>query len=62
MQGDKRTLRQSLGQVLKRGDTRVLTSYHPSYALRSPDPKSRQAAFQTIVDALAKARSLAGER
>lgn len=61
MQGGKRTLRDSLGRVFKRGETQVLTSYHPSYALRSPDPESRQAAFQTIVDALAKARRLAGE-
>ncbi|WP_313621386.1 UdgX family uracil-DNA binding protein [Achromobacter sp.] len=61
LQDGKRTLRESLGQVMTRGDIRVVTSYHPSYALRSSDPNSRQAAFQTIVDALEKARRLAGE-
>ena len=61
LQGGKRSLRESLGQVFKRGDTHVVASYHPSYALRSPDPQSRLAAFETIVDALATARKLAGE-
>lgn len=61
LQGGKRSLRESLGQVFKRGDTRVIASYHPSYALRTPDPQSRHAAFETIVDALSKARRLAGE-
>lgn len=61
LQGGKRSLRETLGQVFKRGDTRVIASYHPSYALRTPDPQSRHAAFETIVDALSKARRLAGE-
>ncbi|MFJ3461260.1 UdgX family uracil-DNA binding protein [Achromobacter spanius] len=61
LQGGKRSLRESLGKVFKRGDTSVIASYHPSYALRTPDPQSRRAAFETIVDALSKARRLAGE-
>ncbi|MGZ9894655.1 UdgX family uracil-DNA binding protein [Bordetella bronchiseptica] len=55
------TLKHSLGRELARGDYRVLASYHPSYALRSPDPASRQAAYQSIVDALEHAGRLADE-
>lgn len=61
LQGGKRSLRESLGQVFTRGNAKVVAAYHPSYALRSPDPQSRHAAFETIVDALSTARKLAGE-
>lgn len=44
-----------------RGKTPVLVAYHPSFALRSPDPEGRQAAFQTIVEALRRAGRLAGK-
>ncbi|WP_457954076.1 uracil-DNA glycosylase family protein [Achromobacter xylosoxidans] len=55
----KLTLKAALGQSLRRGNTPVLVAYHPSFALRSPDPESRQAAFQTIVEALRRAGRLA---
>ncbi|MBV2157042.1 uracil-DNA glycosylase [Achromobacter denitrificans] len=53
------TLAAALGQTLDRGGIPVLASYHPSYALRNPDAQGRQAAYSTIVDALARARRLA---
>ncbi|CUK04670.1 UdgX family uracil-DNA binding protein [Achromobacter xylosoxidans] len=55
----KLTLKAALGQSLLRGKTPVLVAYHPSFALRSPDPEGRQAAFQTIVEALRRAGRLA---
>lgn len=55
----KLTLKAALGQSLLCGKTPVLVAYHPSFALRSPDPEGRQAAFQTIVEALRRAGRLA---
>lgn len=55
------TLAAALGRTLARDGIPVLASYHPSYALRNPDAQGRQAVYQTIVDALARARKLAGE-
>lgn len=54
------TLASALGKTLVQGERRVLAAYHPSFALRSPDPERRHAAFQTIVDALRRARRLSG--
>ncbi|AUA57875.1 uracil-DNA glycosylase family domain [Achromobacter spanius] len=59
MQDAKQTLKAAMGKVLKRGDSRVLATFHPSFALRSPSHESRDAAFQAIVQALARARRLA---
>lgn len=59
MQDAKQTLKAAMGKVLKRGDTRVLATFHPSFALRSPSHESRDAAYQAIVQALARARRLA---
>lgn len=58
MRDRKHTLKASLGKTLERGDSRVLAAYHPSFALRSPNRESREAAFQTIVAALKRARGL----
>ncbi|RIJ05153.1 uracil-DNA glycosylase [Achromobacter sp. K91] len=54
------TLAAALGQTLARDSIPVLAAYHPSYALRNPDARGRQAAYGTIVDALQRARKLAG--
>lgn len=59
MQDAKQTLKAAMGKVLKRGDARVLATFHPSFALRSPSHESRDAAYQAIVQALARARRLA---
>ncbi|MCS3505711.1 UdgX family uracil-DNA binding protein [Achromobacter sp. JUb104] len=59
MQDAKQTLKAAMGKVLKRGDSRVLATFHPSFALRSPSHESRDAAYQAIVQALARARRLA---
>ncbi|WP_332608181.1 UdgX family uracil-DNA binding protein [Achromobacter sp. ESBL13] len=61
MQDAKRTLKDAMGHVMKRGDTRVLATYHPSFALRSPSHESRDAAYHAIVQALARAKRLADE-
>lgn len=62
MRDRKLGLKASLGKTLARGDYKVVASYHPSYALRSPDAESRQAAYRAIVEALARARRLADEK
>ena len=59
MQDAKQTLKAAMGKVLKRGNSRVLATFHPSLALRSPSHESRDAAYQAIVQALARARRLA---
>ncbi|MDH0738072.1 UdgX family uracil-DNA binding protein [Achromobacter spanius] len=59
MQDAKQTLKAAMGKVLKRGNSRVLATFHPSFALRSPSHESRDAAYQAIVQALARARRLA---
>lgn len=61
MQDAKRTLKDAMGHVMKRGNSRVLATYHPSFALRSPSHDSRDAAYQAIVKALARAKRLADE-
>ncbi|OAD15144.1 UdgX family uracil-DNA binding protein [Achromobacter insolitus] len=59
LQDRSHTLAAALRQTLARGAIPVLAAYHPSYALRNPDPLGRQAAYETIVDALKRARKLA---
>jgi len=58
--GRGHALNAALGQVLERGETPVLASYHPSYVLRNPDRQGRDAAYAVLVRVLARARRLAG--
>jgi DNA polymerase len=48
-----------LGQPVQVGDLLVIPTYHPSFALRAPDERSRDMAYGAIVDALRRAGRLA---
>ncbi|WP_144636207.1 UdgX family uracil-DNA binding protein [Bordetella genomosp. 13] len=58
MPGTKTALTPNLGRTLSAGDRKVVPTYHPSFALRTPDREAREHAFQTIVQALKRARRL----
>ena len=47
-----------LGRAIKHGEHMVVATYHPSFALRAPDPETRERAFAAIVDALRQAGKL----
>ncbi|HTI16430.1 MAG TPA: UdgX family uracil-DNA binding protein [Trinickia sp.] len=51
-------------KVTTHGGRAVLATWHPSYALRAPDPQARERAYADIVAALAQAKQLlhAGRR
>jgi len=55
MQTHALTLTPVLGQVLQHDGLTVIATYHPSFALRAPDPATRRRAYDAIVDALRKA-------
>ena len=46
-------------QLADQGGRILLATWHPSYALRSPDPQARHAALADIVAALTEARRIA---
>ncbi|AZG08340.1 uracil-DNA glycosylase [Pigmentiphaga sp. H8] len=54
-------LRDRLGEVLTCAGRLVVPTYHPSYALRAPDPDARKQAYDTIVAALRQAGRLMRE-
>jgi DNA polymerase len=47
-----------MGHPIEHDGRVVLATYHPSYVLRAPDPETRHAAYQAIVDALREAHRL----
>jgi DNA polymerase len=47
-----------LGRVVQADGFQVVATYHPSFALRAPDPESRQRAYAAIVQALRQAGKL----
>jgi probable DNA metabolism protein len=53
------TLKDTLGHPIEHRGHWVVTVYHPSYALRVPDPVARAQAFEAIVDGLKLAQQLA---
>jgi DNA polymerase len=55
-------LQDSLGNPVEHGERLVVATYHPSFALRAPDPATRQRVYATIVDALRSAQKLAHQR
>lgn len=59
--GKRATLRAHVGRVTPYGDKLIVATYHPSYALRQLDDTARDKTIADIVDALAKARSLAAQ-
>ncbi|QSN65035.1 UdgX family uracil-DNA binding protein [Caballeronia sp. M1242] len=59
--GKRATLRAHVGRVTPYGDKLIVATYHPSYALRQLDDTARDKTIADIVDALARARSLAAQ-
>ncbi|MFT4067024.1 UdgX family uracil-DNA binding protein [Paraburkholderia sp.] len=54
-------LQDALGRTIERGEQRVVATYHPSFALRAPDPDTRRDVYDNIVAALRMAEKL-GQR
>ena len=59
LEDPKSRLQDSIGAVIEHGDRLVVATYHPSFALRAPDPETRQRAYAAIVAALQDAKKLA---
>jgi DNA polymerase len=55
-------LQDALGKPIEHGEQLLVATYHPSFALRAPDPETRQRVYATIVDALRSAEKLAHQR
>jgi uracil-DNA glycosylase family protein len=51
-------LQDALGKTIEHGGHRVVATYHPSFALRAPDPAVRQRVYAEIVEALHTADKL----
>jgi DNA polymerase len=61
--GDSRLrLSDVLGKPFELGERFVVATYHPSFALRAPDPATRQGIYAAIVAALGVADRAAGSR
>jgi DNA polymerase len=59
MRDSKATLQASMGQAIEHEGHAIVATYHPSFALRAPDPETRERAYVAIVDALREAHRLA---
>ncbi|MCC8396150.1 UdgX family uracil-DNA binding protein [Paraburkholderia sp. MMS20-SJTR3] len=55
-------LQDAFDKTIERGNQRVVATYHPSFALRAPDPDTRRNVYEKIVAALQTAQKLALER
>jgi uracil-DNA glycosylase family protein len=51
-------LQDAVGKTIERGEHVIVATYHPSFALRAPDPDMRTQVFEAIVEALRSARQL----
>jgi DNA polymerase len=51
-------LQDALGKTIEHGEHLVVATYHPSFALRAPDPETRQRVYETIVESLRTAHKL----
>ncbi|ABE35542.1 uracil-DNA glycosylase, 4 family protein [Paraburkholderia xenovorans LB400] len=51
-------LQDALGKTIGHGEHLVVATYHPSFALRAPDPETRRHVYDTIVAALQTADKL----
>ncbi|MGF6810233.1 uracil-DNA glycosylase family protein [Paraburkholderia sp. Clong3] len=52
-------LQDAFDKTLERGEQRVVATYHPSFALRAPDPETRREVYERSVAALRTAQKLA---
>lgn len=55
-------LQDALGKTIEHGGRTIVATYHPSFALRAPDPATRQRVYDTIVAALQHADKLSVKR
>jgi uracil-DNA glycosylase len=53
------SLSEYLGQTIARDGRLIVPTYHPAYALRTPDAKLREEIVATLVTALTRAKHLA---
>ena len=51
-------LQASMGVAIKHDGRLVIATFHPSYALRSPDAETRESAYRAIVEAFRHAHQL----
>ena len=59
LQDPSARLQASFGQTIEHGSWLIVPTYHPSFALRAPDPDTRERAYAQIVAALRRAGELA---
>jgi DNA polymerase len=45
-------LQDALGKTIEHDGQRIVATYHPSYALRAPDPETRREVYEAIVSAM----------
>ena len=55
-------LQDAMGSAIESNGRKVVATYHPSFALRAPDPATRQRVYAAIVAALREANSLTREK
>jgi DNA polymerase len=58
LEDPKSRLQDAIGKVIEHDGRLVIATYHPSFALRAPDPETRHRAYAAIVSALQDARKL----
>jgi DNA polymerase len=51
-------LQASMGDAIEHDGRLVIATFHPSYALRSPDAETRERAYRAIVEAFKHAHRL----
>lgn len=55
-------LQDLIDKPIEHGAQTIVATYHPSFALRAPDPATRQRVYDTIVGALQSANKLSHQR
>lgn len=55
-------LQDLIDKPIEHGEQTIVATYHPSFALRAPDPATRQRVYETIVGALQSANKLSHRR
>ena len=55
-------LQDALGKAIEQGEHLIVATYHPSFALRAPDPAARRRVYAEIVSALGTAAKLGRPR
>jgi uracil-DNA glycosylase len=58
LRNSKATLQATMGHAVEHEGHAIVATYHPSFALRAPDPETRERVYKAIVDALREAHRL----